>query len=386
MPSRNTRLLALSLLVFSVFASAIAAYDDEKIDYVRTKALKKDVLSDADLRVIDDFVSATLEDFVHAEDYRKLAGLRLSISKRKGIREQSQYTAGFLLSARKHISWAFEQVDTMEEERFKTEAYRNLVILVAELESVDLVHLALPFLENENSTIRYWAVKALTGDAVLKKLNSAEPDKDFSDTVFAAIQSQTPHGNPETLGLIVQFASKLSHPRKSQILRDISDVRIKAYENWSVEQELMDATLLKALAGLIANPSFSSDRILFGRKFAQLYSYVIQRYMAAADSLPERSKLHLISVIADVENSTLFGLVGKRQSTIKKAVETGRFSSLQREHDLLLGSRTATGSLPTALGFNYGKQSGQTLTGPKKLPARPKPKPKPEETPEQPGS
>ncbi len=217
-------------------------------------------------------------------------------------------------------------------------------------------------------------MKALSSDSVLAKLNAAVPDKEFSGKILGAIQSHIPTSNPETLGLIVEFASNLQHPRTSQILRDIADVRIKSYEDWSVEQELMDASLLKAIASVIVNPAFSSDRPLLGRKFAQLYSYVIQRYMVS-ESLGERSKLHLISVIVDVESSTLIGLVGKRQSTFKKAVERGSFSSLQREHDLLLGSGIAAGSLPTALRFTYGKENGKTLTGPKKLPARPKPKP-----------
>ena len=76
-----------------------------------------------------------------------------------------------------------------------------------------------------------------------------------------------------------------------------------------------------------------------------------------------------------MKKEMLFGLVGKRQSKLRKAVESGSFSSLQREHDLLLGSGTAAGSLPAALRFDYGRENGQALKGPKKLPARPKPKP-----------
>lgn len=385
MPNKTIQFLALSLVFFSAFGSVIGAYnDEEKIDRVRTKALSKGVLDDSDLRVIDDFVSASLEDIVHAEDYTELAEMRRSISDRRGKPGQNQYTAGFLMSARKHIARSLEHVDSLEDNRLKIELYRNLVVLVVELESADLVHLIFPLLDHTNATIRYWTVKALSSDSVLAKLNAAVPDKEFSGKIIGAIQSQIPMSNPEILGLIVKFASNLQHPRTSQILRDIADVRIKSYEDWSVEQELMDAALLKAIASVIVKPAFSSDKSLLGRKFAQLYSYVIQRYMEDGDSLGKRSKLHLISVIADVESSTLFGLVGKRQSTLRKAVERGSFSSLQREHDLLLGSGTAAGSLPTALRFTYGKENGKTLTGPKKLAARPKPKP--EVIPEKPGS
>ena len=385
MPNKNIQFLVLSLVIFSAFGSAIGAYnDDEKIDRVRSKATNRGVLDDGDMRVIDDFIAASLEDIVHAEDYTELAEMRRLISDRKGRQGQSQYTAGFILSARKYIALSLEQVDSFKDSRLKIELYRNLVILVVELESADLVHLVFPLLDHTNNTIRYWAVKALSSDVVLAKLNAAVPDKEFSDQIIAAIQSHIATSNPETLGLIVDFASKLQHPRASQILRDIADVRIKAYEDWSVSQELMDAALLKAIAKLIVNPAFSSDRLLFGRKFGQLYSYVIQRYMEGAEGLGSGSKLQLVSVIADVENSTLLGLTGKRQSTIRKAVESGGFSSLQREHDSLLGSRTAAGLLPKTLRFDYGRENGKTVTAPKKLPARPKPKP--EDIPEKPGS
>ncbi|HEG42956.1 MAG TPA: hypothetical protein ENH94_02795 [Phycisphaerales bacterium] len=384
MPNKTIQFLALSLVFFSALGSAIgASAEEKKIDRVRTKALSKGVLDDSDLRVIDDFVSASLEDLVHAEDYTELAEVRCSISDRKGRSGQNQYTAAFLMSARKHISRSLETVDSFEDNRLKIELYRNLAVLVVELENADLVHLIFPLLDHTNTTVHYWAVKALSSDSVLAKLNAAVPDKEFSDKIIGALQSHIATSKPETLSLIVDFASNLEHPRTIQILRDIADVRIKSYEDWSVEQELMDAALLKAIASVIVNPAFSSDKPLLGRKFAQLYSYVIQRYMAT-ESLGERSKLHLASVIVDVESSTLSSLIGKRQSTIKKAVESGSFSSLQRACDLLLGSSTAAGSLPTALRFTYGKENGKTLTGPKKLPVRPKPKV--EVIPENPGS
>jgi len=87
MPNRNTRLLAMSLLVFSVFASTCAAYDaGDKTDKVYAKSLKGGVLDDSDFRNIDDFISGILEDFIHAEDHLDLASLRLSISNRSGQR------------------------------------------------------------------------------------------------------------------------------------------------------------------------------------------------------------------------------------------------------------------------------------------------------------
>lgn len=368
-------LFVLSVVTVSALASEMATDDGARIDRVRRKAASNDVLTNADFVLIDDFIAITLEDIVRFEDYLTFAELRRHISTRKGTKEPSQYSAVFNKSAKEHIKWAFEQVALLEPSRRKSEAQGNLVILIAELDNPDLVPQVVPMLASESETIKYWSVKALTSPSVTEKLNSADSDKEFSAMIIKALKSQVATAPPETLTLMVDFVAKLKDPGANQILRDIADIRIKAYENWSTEQMLVDTDLLKALASRITDPRLSSDKVLFGRKFAQLYSYIIQRYIMTAESSSPQVVRHLISVIIEIESSTLFELTGKRQSTIKKAIEGRKFSTLNREHDELLGSENAPGLLPAAVGFDYGKQDGKTLIAPKKLPQKPKPQP-----------
>ena len=374
-------LFVLSVFTLSAFASDFATDDGTRIDRVRKKAASNAVLTNADFEVIDDFIAVTLEDIVNSEDYLTFAELRRHISTRKGTVEPSQYSAVFNKAAKTHIKWAFEQVSTFEQSRIKSEAQGTLVILIAELDNPDLVPLVVPMLANESKTIRYWAVKALTESSIIEKLNSADSDKEFSAMVINALKSQVATASPETLSLMVDFAANLKDASSNQILRDITDIRIKAYETWTTDQMLVDTDLLKALAGRISDPRLSSDKVLFGRKFAQLYSYVIQRYILVAESSNKQVVQHLISVIVEIESTTLFELTGKRQSTMKKAIEGRKFSTLNREHDELLGSENAPGLLPAAVGFDYGKVDGKTLIAPKRLPQ--KPKPQPESKPEQ---
>ncbi len=107
-------------------------------------------------------------------------------------------------------------------------------------------------------------------------------------------------------------------------------------------------------------------------KFAQLYSYVMQRYIAGKDVLGPESKWQLISVMVEIEQTTLRTILARAHSEIKRAIEKKSLSLLENEHDFLLGTAARAGELLTKLDFDYGKDAdGRPITAPKKLPAPP---------------
>ena len=89
-------------------------------------------------------------------------------------------------------------------------------------------------------------------------------------------------------------------------------------------------------------------------KFAQLYSYVIQRYIIGYDMLSSKTKNDLVSTIVEVEETAIEDLMGQKWGGLKKAIEGGKskLSSLKNEHDVLLGSDKA-GQLAGAIKFTY---------------------------------
>lgn len=274
----------------------------------------------------------------------------------------------------------------------KTWIERNLIILTAQLESPELLELGMRMTGHENGTVRYWAVKALTNSGIVRQLNSP----DFSDSELAARiigQLETTANketHPEIISLIAGFAGQVNGPPAKQLLTNIVDLRTTAYENWTVKYELMDAKLLRSLGNEILSQVSQQNKAVISRKFAQLYSYAMQRYILGADILSNTSKEQLVSVLVEVEQSVLDRLMGRRQSTIIKAVEkilTRRtddqidYSALQAEHDSLLGSSARKGDLPTALNFDYGKNpDGTAKTSPKKLGPPPEAQPETEAT------
>ena len=150
--------------------------------------------------------------------------------------------------------------------------------------------------------------------------------------------------------MIAGFSGQVNGPQAKQLLLKIVDLRTIAYEKWTVKYELMDAKLLRSLGNEILSPASEQDRAVISRKFAQLYSYAMQRYILGANVLSDVSKKQLSSVLVEVEQLLLDRLLGRPQSTIKKAVEKiltkktveqKDYSALEREHDSLLAVRLA---------------------------------------------
>jgi hypothetical protein len=385
---RQWAAMALLMAVLAI-NPALGVVSTRDIDAVRQKALvDKDVLEDSDFEVIDAFWAAAIEELFISEDFSEMLKVRTDIFTRRGGDEPTQYSVSFISSAKKHLKSAFDEVKQWDTDRRKTWIERNLMILTAQLENADLLELGMQMLGHENGTIRYWAVKTVTNSSIVGQLNAdlssdAELATQIATRLDAVAEKET---YPEILDLICGFAEQVNVPRSKQLLPKIVDLRTKAYENWKVKYELMDARLLKSLGNEILSETSELDKAVIILKFAQLYSYVMQRYILSANTLSDISKQQLASVLVEIEQSVLDKLLGRPQSTIKKAVEKiltkktpeqKDYLALEREHDSLFGTPGRVGQLPDALNFDYGKNAdGTAITSPKKL------GPPPEEQPE----
>jgi len=377
------------LITVFAFCAVGEAVSTKQIDAVRQKAvLNKEVLETADFEEIDVFWAEALGELLILDDFSEIVNIRNQIFARRGGSEAGQYTVGFITSGQKHLTTAFDEVQNWETGERKTWTERNLIILTAQLESAKLVELGMRMIGHHDSTVRYWAVKALTNQDVVRQLNAnasvpGEPAAGIMRQLEITSEKET---HPEILSLIASFAGQVNGAGAKQLLSKIVDLRISAYEKWTVKYELMDANLLRSLGNEILSQSSQPNKAANSRRFAQLYSYAMQRFILGAKVLGDVSKQQLASVLVEVEQSILDRLLGRPQSSIKKAVEkilTKRsvgqkdYSALEAEHDSLLGSVSRQGELAAALDFDYGKKpDGSAITAPKRL------CPPPEETPE----
>ena len=177
---------------------------------------------------------------------------------------------------------------------------------------------------------------------------------------------------PETMVLMAKFAAEVDISGGEDLLLQIADMRISKYADWTVDYELLDATVLRLLCDGIFSGNMNKSAV--GRRFGQLYSYVIQRYVKGKELLSAAQKSQLASVLVETEKSCIGRLMGRPQAVIKKAIEQDDYNTLLQEHSRLLGDEIRVGQLALKLSFDYGKTgSGIKRTTPLVLPEPPEP-------------
>ncbi|MFB0555622.1 MAG: hypothetical protein ACETWQ_20140 [Phycisphaerae bacterium] len=378
--------MKIKLLIFAVLVaffvllmnSGTVAVSTREVDNV----LKKSVLDSSDLKIIDDFLAQAIQELVQTRDLTDIAKIRTVILSRQST--QGQYAQQFSESARRHIAAGFRDAQQLPRPERITVVTINLLILMDGLQDLGLTDLAIAMLNNENMVIRYWAVHCLTNTDIITQLNAATNSKQAS-AIAAQLKGIVDNSTPEIVALIAQFAAGLDIPENEKLLIQIADLRIRQYADWTVKYELYDSALLKYLSSKIPVPSETPAGLLpttidtkpeIARRFAQLYSYAIQRYIKGAALLNDTQKSHLASVLVETEDKCLGRLLGSPQLTIRRALERQNAQGIMDEHDRLLGTATTTGQLPATLKFDYGSTGSSTRTAPLPLPNQPAKQPK----------
>ena len=351
-------IIIVSLPVIMTHTNLMAA-STSQIDEV----LRKTVLSEQDFRIIDGFLRSATDVLVDERDLTIIPRHRDAILTRKGT--QGQYVEKFNELAVGYLTQAFSDAEKLKPEKRRTAVLTNLLILVDGLQDVRFVLLPLNQLKDKNVMIRYWAIQCLTNPEIVNQLNDSKAEnpntpKEITDQFKKVI----PEINPESLGFIARFAVTINIPQGQELLLSVADQRIKSYADWAVKNEFTDSMILKMLESKISNPSGNSDTPALAQRFAQLYSYVIQRYVKGRAFLNETQIKELITVIAETEDKCINNMTGEQRS-LRSAIEQDNMNSLMNEHNTLLGDETNEGKLPAKYRFNYGREnSGSTRTAP----------------------
>ena len=368
-----------AFFVLAINSNAVAV-NTKDIDDV----LKKGVIDDQDKKIIDDFLSEAVLELVKTKDFTSIAQVRSVILSRKSA--QSQYAQQFSESAYRHIQEGFEQAQTLRPEERKTNVIISLLILIDGMEDLRLSDLAMAMLKNQNMVIRYWAVHCLTNPAIIQQLNSAATSNpQLATTITELLKEVVQTSKPEIIVHIARFATNINIPEGGELLLQVADDRIKRYAEWTVTYEFYDIIILKLLESKIPLSSESTgvpasatslSKPAVARRFAQLYSYVIQRYIKGYNVLNDTQKQHLTSVMIEIEEKCISRLMGGTETTtrtIRRAIERGgTMEALLDEHNKLLGDETSAGQLPSKLGFDYSTTpNGPKRTAPIPLPEKP---------------
>jgi hypothetical protein len=386
MKSKGAIFGVLAAFLVLVMHSGSEAVNTRAIDRVRNKG----VLDSRDFQIIDDFVNEAVRELVRTTDFSSIATIRSVILSRRSSKTsvQAQYTEQFSKSAYKYISSGFQEAGKLTLEDRKLKVKVNLLILMDGLEDVRLADMAVGMLKDKNMVIRYLATHCITNAGIVKQLNSGGVDNSkLARLIVERLGGLVDQASPEVIRLMAEFAAGVNITQGEDLLGQIADMRMKRYADWTVKYELLDAAILQLLFQKITSPSRrvsdaagggSSQPGQIARRFAQLYSYVLQRYvegLKGQDSLSATQKHQLASVLVEIEKSCIVKLLEMQQTVIKRAVERGDYTALLQEHSRLLGDKTRAGRLGLKLKFDYGKTSnGVKRIAPLALPAQPKPK------------
>ncbi len=380
MRGKRTFLGVLAAFLVLAMYSGSEAVDTRAIDSVRNKG----VLGSSDFQIIDDFVNEAVRELVRTKDFSSIATIRSVILSRSSSKTsaQAQYSEQFSESAQKYISSGFQDAEKLTSESRKLKVKVNLLILMDGLCDVRLADLAIGMLKDKNTVIRYLAVHSLTNAGIVKQLNSAGVDNSklarliverLGEPPLLSYESKKGGSGPEVIRLMAEFAAAVNIAQGEDLLGQIADMRMKRYADWTVQYELLDAAILRLLYKKISSGAVNKPAV--ARRFGQLYSYVLQRYVKGRDSLNATQKHQLASVLVEIEQSCISKLLGMRQTVIKRAVEGGDYTALLQEHSRLLGDKTRAGRLPLKLKFDYGETSdGVKRIAPLALPEQPRTK------------
>ena len=324
----------LGAVLFFWFNPVSMAVSTRRIKEVRNK----DVLSSEHLRAINDFIADAVKELVRTKDFSSVAAVRNTITENAGSTRPSeaQYEAQFFESANKYISEALKKA--RQDGAFMVEV--NLLILIDRLlatepEDLRLVEVALGSTPDDNAVVRYLAVSAVINPAIVKRLNPK-----LAGRITGQFMNIVDSSTPETIGLMARFAAESGIPQGEQLLLRIADMRIKKYADWTVEYEPLDYIILRPLCNKIS--SGQTDRSGLAQRFAQLYSYAIQRYLKdvrGGDFLSEASRQQAALVLVEVERTCISQLTSTPQAAIKNSIEREDWAGLSRGHDTLMAEQ-----------------------------------------------
>ena len=371
--------ICLFFAVFGVLTtcSRVLALNSADVESLRAaKLASKAKLTAGDKGIIETFVRSGLQELLLEEDLWQAVAIRVEILAQKGGSELSPYSAAFVESAVKNVKTTFEDARRLQDAERRQRMFLHLLIISAELESMEMADIGLGMLATPGAAIQYWAVKTVASPAVAAQLTSPiMGDEDLTRRIVSELAKTVDSVMvPEALRMVVEFADAVDTAEARALVLKIADQRTVLYEKWTVKYELMDTMLLSALGKQILSENADAKRVIACRKFGQLYSYVIERFTLGQEVLSTGQKQQLASVIAEVENTVLSKLLERNQVRLRKEVESGKVSLLESERKFILGGPGQAGSLSTKLKFDYGKDStGNAATAPKSLKAPPVP-------------
>lgn len=369
MSKRYHFLLAIGIVwvLSSVLPGVVST---EPMARLRQETQAADSLTDQQIEQIDKFWQTSLDQMLLTEDSTMIRQLAQNLVQERGVADTA-FGRAYLQAAKKHLAQAFQTIADWQASERKRLVVLNLTILLAQMQSAELLELGLPLLSHPDAAVRYWAGRAVCQAPIASAIaNKPAVQADLFKALQAAVAQET---QADVLRAMVSFAVMVNTEPAAQLLASILDKRIAAYQSWNVDKESFDGFLLKTVGMQILAEQPSARRSMLAQKFATLYAMVFQRYMADPSPLTDAQRNALLTVIAEVDNQVLTRLMDNQPTSILRSIRQPMWrQALERDYEMFFGNTARAGELALRWQFDYGKTAdGKPITAPPRLPAPP---------------
>lgn len=308
----------------------------------------------ADVEVVTQFITTATEQILWAEKPADAIDARVQLL---AFRGQDQYAQAYGNVLRGRLEAVIKEAAAFPDAAKKAAVLRNFSILIAQMDILDLAKLSVGLLGEPDTVIRYYAVKALTSENVNTQLSAAAAaDASGRKLILdALIKMASKEDQPVILGLLARYAVRFKGAEGRELILAVTGNRMKAYTAWKVTQESSDLELLTALVEKLAASVAPEDKAVLAGRFAQYFSYVIQRYAKGQDILSVPARQAMISTIVGTEESLLSGpaLLNRKAADLRSAIQKNNMEALMKAHDALLGSASGAGELVGKIKYTY---------------------------------
>jgi hypothetical protein len=355
-----------------LFTSAALAVDVTAIDAVRGKT----AFSEADAGVIGQFVQATVTEMLDRTEFANVSQTRDTfITRLDASAPNAKYRELLVAAAEKHFKQGFAEADKQADAERKKHIKVNLLIMLEKIGQVASARAAADQFADQDTGVRYWAVKCVTNPEVVTRFNAggqgiAETAQDVTSRLKAMIPAET---SANILDRVVDYCIGVTAIDTTELLTAIANKRAKGYEDWTQEYELLDGKLLNALGKKVKGNKAAAAA------FGQLLSDCMQKYakhMASSSQSPllgEQQADYLATTLMVVERGALNELTGRNDSGLQAAMSKGAagVTAMNGEYALFFGSAGSAGELAKVLGVKYKDAQGKDQDMPRPLPDKP---------------
>jgi hypothetical protein len=356
-------------IIFLCAASlALGVLDTAGID----KVTKKEVLDQQDLAAIDSFVAAGVQEIVATKDFSTIGNVRASIAARAHSSVPSadiQYHPQYIAAATKSLPKGLADAKKISDADLRAKVTLNLMIFLDTLNDAALADIALPMITDDNAAVRYWAVHAVTNQAIIEQFNTGKASAATARTIAERLATRIPvETSPYILSQIAKFGSAVTIPQAQALLQQIAAMRLKKYQTWTIDNIPFDEMVLRMLGEKAAQDKAAA------LQFGQLYAYAIEMYSKGQKVLDKQQRSQLAAVLVQTEARVLPKLLGAAQTGIKRAIDKDNDQALMAEYKDLFGEGETRGKLAAAMNIDYQNADGAKRPTPLPLPEQPKAK------------